>query len=167
MGLQQPRLFGCVWSLSLGHDLRKWNYLGYTRCSYISEAGDTTSVYPIFLFVSKNNHKRRSYYVAGDAGGYVEKSHQYINRTVKPWAAGEGEIYHIIQGKENYPSDYLREYMLEHFNSEWDTTTNWWGTSDKAKYNSAQNKQKRERKTKPKAAETDTNVVTVDFGKQA
>jgi hypothetical protein len=59
--------------------------------------------------------------------------------------------------------------MLDRFSAEWDAETNWWGTSDKAKYNSAQTKQKRERKPKEVKTETnpESNVVTVEFGKQA
>jgi hypothetical protein len=147
------------------HDLTKWNYLGYTRCTYINEEGKTTGEYPIFLFVSKNNEKRRSYHIAGDDGGSVERSHPYIQKSIKPWSVGEGEIYHRINGEGNYPSDYLKEYILDKFDAEWDEESNWWGTSDKAKYNSANKKQKREQKAK---AETvpETNIVTVDFGKQ-
>lgn len=148
-----------------GHDLDKWNYLGFTRCTYVDENGNTTSEYPIFLFVSKNDMKRRSYHITSE---HVEKNHPYMNKNVKPWAVGEGEIYHLINGAGNYPSDYLKEYMLDRFGAEWDTETNWWGTTDKAKYNSAQNKQKRERKEKPKAeTKPETNIVTVDFGKQS
>ena len=148
-----------------GHDLAKWNYLGYTRCSYVDEDGNTTSEYPIFLFVSKNDMKRRSYYISSE---YAEKNHSYMNRNVKPWAAGEGEVYQLISGKGNKPSDFLNEYMLDTFSAEWDSDTHWWGSSDKAKYNSANNKQKRERKTKPKTeTKPESNVVTVEFGKQA
>jgi len=150
-----------------GHDLSKWNYLGYTRCTYVNEEGKTTGEHPIFLFVSKNNEKRRSYHIAGDVGGYVERTHPYILKSVMPWAAGEGEIYQHINSAGNYPSDYLKEYMLDRFGAEWDTETNWWSTNDKAKYNSAQNKQKRERKTTTVKTEPTGNIVTVDFGKQA
>ena len=145
-----------------GHDLSKWNYLGYTRCSYVDEAGKTTSEYPIFLFASKKDMKRRSYHITSE---YAEKSHPYMNRNVKPWAAGEGDIYYLISGDGNYPSDFLKQYMLDTFSTEWDTSTRWWGTNDKAKYNSAQNKQKREQKKKETV--TEDNVVTVEFGKQA
>ena len=148
-----------------GHDLSKWNYLGYTRCTYIDEDGKTTSEYPIFLFASKKDMKRRSYYISSE---YAEKNHSYMNRNVKPWAAGEGEVYQLISGKGNKPSDFLNEYMLDTFSAEWDSDTHWWGSSDKAKYNSANNKQKRERKTKPKTeTKPESNVVTVEFGKQA
>lgn len=146
-----------------GHDLSKWNYLGYTQCKYVDESGKPLSTYSIFLFSSKDE-KRRSYYCASSAD-----THSYVETYVKPWAAGEGEIYSMISGKGNKPSDYLKAYMLEHFSSEWDDETNWWGSSDKAKYTSAQNKQKRERKTKEEKPEvkTENNVVTVEFGKQA
>jgi hypothetical protein len=152
-----------------GHDLDKWNYLGYTHCHYMDENGKIIGEYPIFLFAHKNNDKRRSYCIPNDAAGYVEKNHRYVIKTVKPWAAGEGKVYGIISGKTNKPSDYLKEYMLEHYNAEWNTDTNWWGTSDKAKHNSAQNKQKREQKAKEDKPEVkvDNNVVTVEFGKQA
>ena len=145
-----------------GHDLNKWNYLGYTRCTYVDENGNTTSEYPIFLFSSKKDMKRRSYHINSE---YAEKNHSYMNKSVKPWAAGEGEIHHLISGDGNRPSDFLKQYMLDTFGSEWDTSTRWWGTNDKAKYTSAQNKQKRERKKKETV--TEDNVVTVEFGKQA
>ena len=145
-----------------GHDLSKWNYLGYTRCTYVGEDGKITSEYPIFLFVSKNDMKRRSYHVTSD---YAEKSHPYMNKCVKPWAAGENEIYQLISGDGNSPSDFLKQHMLDTFSAEWDTSTKWWGTNDKAKYTAANNKQKRERKKKETI--TEDNVVTVEFGKQA
>lgn len=148
-----------------GHDLSKWNYLGYTRCSYVDSDGNTTSTYPIFLFVSKKNEKRRSYTIAGTSTDHVKKSHRYILETVDPWSAGEGEIWHLISGAGNKPSDYLKEYILDRFGSEWDSEANWWGSNDTAKYNSANNKQKRDRKKKETTHES--NVVTVDFGKQA
>ncbi len=144
-----------------GHDLSKWHYLGYSNCSYINEHKEKITSYPIFLFVSKKDEKRRSYHVS--AGG---KTHAFVEKYIQTWAAGESEIYARIQGEDNYPSDYLKAYMLDRFSAEWDDETNWWGTTDKAKYKSAQNKQKREKK--PKAETTpETNVVTVDFGKQA
>lgn len=145
-----------------GHDLDKWNYLGYTRCTYVDENGNTTSEYPIFLFSSKKDMKRRSYHIASE---YAEKSHPYMNKCVKPWATGEGEMYQLISGEGNSPSDFLKQHMLDTFGAEWDTSTRWWGTSDKAKYTSAQNKQKREREKKETV--TEDNVVTVEFGKQA
>lgn len=145
-----------------GHDLAKWNYLGYTRCSYVGEDGNITSEYPIFLFASKKDMKRRSYHINSE---YVEKNHGYVIKEVKPWAAGEGDIYYLISGNGNKPSDFLKEYMLEHFSCEWDTTKNWWGSSDNAKYTAANTKQKREQKKKETV--TEDNVVTVEFGKQA
>lgn len=152
-----------------GHDLNKWNYLGYTRCQYVNENGKITSEYPIFLFVSKNDMKRRSYYMNSE---YAEKNHTFVSKFVKPWAAGEGEIYQLICNEGNMPGDFLKEYMLEHFSSEWDTETNWWGSSDNAKYTAANNKQKRERdnKTPPNqdsGGKKDPVVIQVDFGKQA
>lgn len=146
------------------HDLSKWNYLGYTNCRYVDEDGKTLVSYPIFLFSSKTNNKRRSFYCSSGAN-----THNFIEKYIKPWAAGEKDIYTHIQGKDNYPSDYLKEYMLEHYNSEWDTQTNWWGTSDKAKYNSAQNKQKQDRKNKEDKPQVkvEDNVVSVEFGKQS
>lgn len=150
-----------------GHDLSKWNYLGYTRCSYVGENGKTTGEYPIFLFADKNNDKRRSYHISNDPSGYVEKSHNFVNKYIKTWAAGEGEVYHRVQGEHSHPSDYLKQYMLDRFSAEWDDSTHWWGTSDKAKYTAAQNKQKKERKAKEDTPESESNVVSVNFGKQA
>ena len=146
-----------------GHDLDKWNYLGYTRCTYVDEDGKITGEYPIFLFASKKDMKRRSYHINSE---YAEKNHGYVIKEVKPWAAGEGDIYYLISGKGNKPSDFLKEYMLEHYSCEWDTTKNWWGSSDNAKYTAANTKQKREQKPKTEN-KTEGNVVTVEFGKQA
>lgn len=147
------------------HDLAKWNYLGHTACSYVDESGKTTGVYNIFLFVDKKNEKRRSFCIPSDIYGHVAKSHTYVNNSIKPWAAGEGNVYSHINGKRSRPSDYLKEYMLDAFNAEWDETTHWWGTSDKAKYTAAQNKQKREHAVTETVPES--NVITVEFGKQA
>lgn len=149
------------------HDLSKWNYLGYREIYFVDEDKVVTARYPIFLFADKENDKRRSYYLSATNPSYVETNHSYVNKTLKPWAAGEGSIYHLIAGENACPSDYLKEYMLEHFSSEWDSATNWWGSSDDAKYTTASNKQKRERKTKEAKAVPESNVVTVEFGKQA
>ena len=150
-----------------GHDMAKWNYLGYTYCYYSNTDGGVDSECTVFLFVDKNNEKRRSYSAPGPNGAYFDKNHSYVQQTIKPWAAGEGEIWHVISGKKNKPSDYLKEVMLEKFSSEWNSETNWWGSSDDAKYTSASNKQKRERKPKEVKAVPESNVVTVEFGKQA
>lgn len=147
------------------HDLAKWNYLGFTRCSYVDDDGRITGEYPIFMFVSKNDEKRRSYYISGDASGHVNNNHGFVNKYIKPWAAGEGEIYHRVSGEHSLPSDYLKAYMLDKFSAVWDDATHWWVTNDKAKYTAASNKQKRE--AKKKESVTENNVVTVDFGKQA
>ncbi len=146
------------------HDMAKWNYLGYTCCTYVDHTGNLLSEHPVFLFVDKNNDKRRSYFVASEN---VEKTHPYMNKSVKPWAIGEGEIWDMINHEKNKPSDYLKEYMLDKFSAEWDDDTNWWSTNDKAKYDSAQGKQKREQKSKEVKTVSDGNVVAVDFGKQA
>jgi hypothetical protein len=152
-----------------GHDLDRWNYLGYTYCYYSDTDGNVSSECTIFLFVDKNNEKRRSYSIPTPGGDYFDKNHKFVLLSIKPWVAGEGEIWHMIKGKKNQPSDYLKEYILEHFSSEWDSTTNWWSSSDSAKYTTASNKQKRERKTKDIKTEIkpNSNVVTVEFGKQA
>lgn len=144
-----------------GHDLSKWHYLGNSMCSYTNDKKEKIVTYPIFLFVSKTDEKRRSFYCADGA-----KTHRFVEMYIKPWAAGEGEVYVRIQGEDNYPSDYLKAYMLDKFGAEWDSETNWWGSSDNAKYTSANNKQKRERKPKTETT-PESNVVTVEFGKQA
>ena len=149
-----------------GYDLSIWNYLGYTVCSYVDSRGNTISEYPIFLFADKKNNKRRSYYIQGDSTKTVDASHVYVNKNIKPWKAGEGEIFTYISGKGNYPSDYLKQYMLEHYKVEWDSSTNWWGTSDKAKYTAAQNKQKKEHNTTEAPTKSESNVVSVNFGKK-
>lgn len=149
------------------HDLSEWNYLGYTHCYYSDTDGSVTSECTIFLFVDKNNEKRRSYSIPTPGGDFFEKNHKFVLLSIKPWVAGEGEIWHMIKGKKNQPSDYLKGYILEKFSSEWDSETNWWGSSDSAKYTTANNLQKRERKSKEAKAIPNSNVVAVEFGKQA
>jgi hypothetical protein len=138
------------------HDLSKWHYLGYTNCRYVDSDGKDIAVWQIFLFVDKNNEKRRSYYVPSDS--FLVSNHQYMNMTVKPWAAGEKEIYSIISGKGCYPSDYLKEYMMKKFSVVWSNKKNWWVSDDDAKYEQAVNKQKEN------IIKTDGNVIQVPFG---
>jgi hypothetical protein len=151
-----------------GHDLEKWNYLGYTTCSYVSDSRNITSSYPIFFFVDKNDLKRRSYFVSGDSSGYVERTHTYINRMVKPWAAGEGSIYGVVHNSkgEAAPSDFLKEYMLEHYKATWNSEACWWDVTDQAKYSAATKKQSKKTAESPNVKSEDGNVVTLEFGKQ-
>lgn len=147
-----------------GHNLSRWNYLGYTCCRWGDEKGNITSEHYIFLFVDKDNDKKRSYCIPGKNAKYLEENHGYVLRSLKPWVAGEGEIWHLITGNGNLPSDYLKKYMLDRFGSEWDTETNWWTSSESARYNAAI-KQNNERNSKEVKSDADSNVVTVDFGK--
>ena len=149
-----------------GHDMAKWHYLGYTACSYTDTDGTVASECTVFLFVDKNDDRRRSYSIPTPGGDYFDKNHQYVLKSIKPWAAGEGEIWQLINGKNNKPSDYLKEFILENYGSEWDSETNWWGSSDAAKYSSASNKQQK-RKPKATVSVLESNVVAVEFGKQA
>ena len=149
-----------------GHNLDQWNYLGYTRCTYVDEKGDITGEYPIFLFASKKDIKRRSYHITSE---YAEKNHPYMNKHVKPWAAGEGEVYRLIGGEGNEPGDFLKQYMLDRFGVEWDSTKNHWVSSENAKYQSEQRKQQSKRKDPPNqgsGAAKDPVVIAVDFTKK-
>jgi hypothetical protein len=150
------------------HDLSKWNYLGYNLCRFIDSNGDTARECTMFLFVDKNNNKRRSYFLAGPDSRYMETHHSYIYETLKPWAAGEGSFYGLIHGENAVPSDFLREYVLEHFSSEWSNKTNWWVSTETAKYKSAKNKQEKTATVEDQKPElvSDGNVVSVKFRKE-
>ena len=143
------------------HDLDKWNYLGFITARYVN--GDKVlSSHPIFLFVDKNNDKKRSYYVDS-----LAKTHPLVKTYVDPWAAGEDAVYCLISGATSRPSDYLKVYMRENFMSVWDTDAHWWRTSDTAKFTAASIAQKRDGKPKEVKTEPGTNIVPVKFGKQA
>lgn len=148
-----------------GHDLAKWNYLGYSTCSYIGSTGETYRENPIFFFVAKDNEKKRSYKLVGPSAEDTEKNHSFVNLSVKPWKSGEGSIYGLISGEAARPSEYLKGYMLEKFGCQWSTETHWWATSSSAKYEQATSKQTTTKKTsvKKKATEKDNNVIKVDF----
>lgn len=150
-----------------GHDLSKWNYLGVTECSYVGENGKITSSYPIFFFVDKKNEKKRSFYVATDLE-YVKNNHTYITKYVKPWAAGESEIWRLIANKRSEPSDYLREYMADKFGTVWDVSTHRWVPSNDAKYTAAKKKQTSTKKppNQGSGGKKDPVVVQVDFRKK-
>jgi hypothetical protein len=150
------------------HDLSKWNYLGYSVCRFVDSNGDTTRECTMFMFVDKNNKKRRSYYLAGPHSRFMETHHPFIYDTLKPWAAGEGSFYGLIYGKSAVPSDFLCEYILEHFSSEWSNKTNWWVSTETAKYKSAKNKQEKTATVEDQKPElvSDGNVVSVKFRKE-
>ena len=150
------------------HDLSKWNYLGYSVCKFVGSNGDTTSQCTMFMFVDKNNTKRRSYFLAGPRSRFMETHHSYINNDLKPWAAGEGSFYGLLHGKNAVPSDFLREYILEHFSSEWCDETKWWVSTETAKYKSAKSKQEKTSPVEDQKPElvSDGNVVSVKFRKE-
>jgi hypothetical protein len=150
------------------HDLSKWNYLGFNKCRFLDSNGNTARECTMFLFVDKNNNKRRSYFLAGPDSSYMETHHPYIYETLKPWAAGEGTVEGLICGKNAHPSDFLREYILEHYSSEWCNKTKWWVSTEDAKYKAAKNKQEKTvvvEDPKPKLV-SDGNVVSVKFRKE-
>jgi len=134
-----------------GHDLSKWHYLGYTCCKWTDKNGNITDKNLVFLFCDKRNEKIRSYHIDNDIGRTCEQIHPYVSAHIKPWAAGEGQLYTLIQSDtHNQASDYLKEYMFENFHHEWDNETKWW---------------KRSTKPVPTKTPDEPEVVKVDFGK--
>lgn len=134
-----------------GHDLSKWHYLGYTCCKWTGDNKKIVDKNLVFLFCDKRNEKIRSYHIDNDTRGYCEKYHTFISSHIKPWAAGEGELWHMISSDEyNKVSDYLKGYMFERFHHEWDNESKWW-----------------KRSTKPVPTNTldEPEVVKVEFGK--
>lgn len=140
------------------HNLDKWHYLGFLELKL------DESVYPVFLFVDKNDHSKRSYTITGVYPDLARKYHPYVTKYIDPWTTGEYELYTFSKS----PSKWLKEYMLEKFSSVWDNKTEWWVSNDNAKYQSAQKKQT-SKKTPPNqgsGAKKDPVVVQVDFGKK-
>ncbi len=138
-----------------GHDLNKWHYLGYVELKL-----DSTE-YPTFLFANKNDLNKRSYKITNDTHGYCRKNHSYVTKYLDTWTKGEYELYTLVRCS---PSRWLKEYMLATYKCEWDSKTNWWKSTDSAKYTAAQKKQT---KTPPKEdAQKDPVVIQVEFGKK-
>lgn len=134
-----------------GHDLSKWHYLGYTCCKWIGDGGETVDKNLVFLFCDKRDEKIRSYHIDNDIGRCCERSHTLVSSHIKPWAAGEGNLYSLISKSEfNKASDYLKEYMFEKFHHEWDNESNWW---------------KRSTKPVPAKNPNEPEIMKVEFGK--
>ncbi len=150
-----------------GHDLNKWNYLGYMKCEYIDEHGNTTRENPVFLFAHKEDESKRSYKITGALAEDTEKYHGYVTTTLMPWKSGEGSVYALVAGESAKPSDYLKGYMLEKFGCVWSDETNWWQSTSEAKHRQATIKQRssKQRSSRKKKTETtaDDNVIKVDF----
>lgn len=141
-----------------GHDLSKWNYLGYNTASFNDGNGKDTAVCPVFFFASKTNDKKRSVYLLEDNAAYFRKYHTWVNTKLYPWQAGEGEIWDLISGKRSDPSDYLKDLMKEDHSCVWNSKKGWWDTNDNVQYDLAVEKQKDEK------VKVEDNVVHVPFG---
>lgn len=142
-----------------GHNLAVWNFLGFLDLKYNNIS------YPVFLFSRKDNSKKRSYSIPNDTGNYVKKYHTYVSKYLDPWKIGEKKIYTYVSN----PSDYLKEYMLEHYACVWDQEKNWWTTNAQSKYDQTVKKQNNSMKTESSVqvkSEPDTNVVKVEFNGQ-
>lgn len=144
-----------------GHDLAKWHYLGYSSCRFLNDRGETSAEFPYFLFVRKEDFTHRSSFIPDEK--VAVRSHPFFNKQVKPWVAGEKPIFYLIRGRGSVPSDFLSEYMLETYGKKWDSKLAEWYSTHDAKFKQAYIKQK----TKPTVNTLpETNIVTVDFGKE-
>lgn len=140
-----------------GHDLNKWHYLGFVELTL------NETEYPTFLFVNKDNYSKRSYTIGGSNPERCRKYHSYVSKHLEPWSKGEYELYTLC----NSPSRWLQEFMLDKFTCEWDKETQWWKSTNAAKYKSAQNKQtKKTPPNKGSGGQKDPVIIKVDFGKK-
>ena len=133
-----------------GVNLNKWHYLGKINLTFTSGSSCMA-----FLFAKKDNLDIRCYKLPTDIAGFFKENHSFIINALDTWVIGEKELYSYVKLE---PSKWLSEYMLNTYNSVWDTSTNWWVSSENAKYNKSVTQQK---KTKP--IEKDNAVIQVDF----
>ena len=104
-----------------GFDLNKWHYLGYTTPEFVYSKNDKEKI-DVALFVRIDDDSRRAYKMLG-SHYQVSKfaDHPYMNRVVKPWAAGTGNLYTPVLS----PSEDLKN-RLRSRGYEWDDEKNCW-----------------------------------------
>lgn len=136
-----------------GHDLDVWDYLGWTEIRF---DGVPNSIH---FFWKKGKEDVRSYVLTGRPSSVlkaIKELHRYVSDTCELWRIRENEIYIPIRN----PSNFLKEYMMDHFSGVWSTERNWWvSASDQDKYDHSV----RSHQKKHPDIYTDDNIVTVDF----
>lgn len=140
----------------LGVSLSKYNYLGYTQFAFTN----TKLTWECHFFISKNENKRLIR-ITGNNGTDQYEHHSYYNTHCLLWKAGERDWYQLVT---DYHSNYLKNRMLEEFGVVWCEETKWWVSSDQAKYDLAQAKQKEKTNNEVVVGETD-NIVKINFTK--
>lgn len=138
-----------------GHDLSVWAYLGFLELKLNNDP------HPTFLFCKKDDHSKRSYSIHGDTGNYVKRHHTYVAKYLETWKNGEKDIYTYVRT----PSKWLEDYMLLNYRATWDSSTDWWKTTESSKYDSAKVNQEKKKESESEIKKVDGNVVALSFGK--
>lgn len=154
-------------NLFQGVDLNKWAYLGYARISYHDENKVETMSAKIMFFCAYASDDpddltldidTRKWVFSTASRDELFRYHQFIDQA-NLWRIGENDIFQLI----NPPSQALKEYMLENYDSVWSTEKNWWVQDNQsvedAKYKEAVDNQKKPDKI------IEANIVKVNFKK--
>ena len=96
------------------------HYLGYSRITY-HDGDKETDWCLIHFFVDKNDHTKRQFaYDARNKSKFYDHSWM-INAQL--WKLNEKDLYKPIV---TLPSKWLRQYMLEEYDSIWCDEKKWW-----------------------------------------
>lgn len=101
-------------------DLDKWNYLGFTGISFVSETREILAT--IHFFKAKDSDRRHYYVDTEKRHRALFDHHDYICRNVKPWVLGYEADHAFILN----PTRYLQDEMYKKFNWIWSPSHQWW-----------------------------------------
>lgn len=140
-----------------GHDLSKWNYIGYDQSSYAD--------YDIAIhYFESLDEKRRSYHCVCVNEISLKLWRKSTKSTLSElWRTFQSPLY---QCAYKDPSAYLREYMKKNFRSEWSKEKKWWIQTKKAKYEGAVLNSTPTANNKSVIEAIENNVITVKFKKE-
>lgn len=101
----------------------------------------------IFLLVKKDLNIRK-YHLEDN----YFKNHTFIKDDVKLWQINEIDLYYPIS---DFPSNFLKKYMLKNYGYYWNYDENWWVSNDNSKYKQTQLNQQEKKITQ------ENNVVNL------
>ena len=95
-----------------GHDLNKWNYLGYSHISFTYTDANGRKDEGVIFFFEHIKTLKRSYYLKADyeyLRDKFQKTHPYVYLHANRWKIGELLHSYLIQ----FPSAYCQEHYSE------------------------------------------------------
>lgn len=131
-----------------GFDLStEYDYLGYSTIKYEFN-NETQCLSNVHFFVSKKDLNIRKYHLEDN----YFKNHTFIKDDVKLWQINEIDLYYPIS---DFPSNFLKKYMLKNYGYYWNCDENWWVSNDNSKYKQTQLNQQEKKITQ------ENNVVNL------